>query len=81
MMLYTTFHRSFGSGEDISFGSGEEGFSHIWAWQPCWACDMNRLSKFCAPTTLEATYEIWLHLAQWIQRRSRWKLLTDDDRR
>ena len=29
---------------------------------------------------LDATYEIWLHLAQWFQRRSRLKVWTDDGR-
>ena len=30
---------------------------------------------------LDATYEIWSHLAQWFQRRSRLKVWTDDGRR
>ena len=30
------------------------------------------------PQCLDATYEIWLHLAQWFQRRSRLKVWTDD---
>ena len=35
---------------------------------------------FSFPQCLDATYEIWLHLARWFQRRSRLKVWTDDGR-
>ena len=38
------------------------------------------LAIFPSPQCLDATYEIWLHLAQWFQRRSRLKVWTDDGR-
>ena len=38
------------------------------------------LAIFSFPQCLDATYEIWLHLAQWFQRRSRLKVWTDDGR-
>ena len=67
MMPHTKFqgHQPTGSGEE-DFGD----FYHIWAWQPCWSCDQNHLTNYLFPQPLEATYEIWLHLAQWFQRRS-----------
>ena len=37
-------------------------------------------SYFSFPQCLDATYEIWLHLAQWFQRRIRLKVWTDDRR-
>ena len=77
-MLHTMFqdHRSIGSGEKDFYG-----FYHIWAWRPSWSCDQDRFNNCSFPRPLEATYEIWLQLAQKFQRRSRLKLLTDDDRR
>ena len=42
--------------------------------------DQNHFSCFSFPRCLDATYEIWLHLAQWFQRRSRLKVWTDDGR-
>ena len=33
-------------------------------WRPSWSCDQNRLNNFSFPQSLEATYEIWLQLAQ-----------------
>ena len=36
------------------------------------------LAIFSFPQCLDATYEIWLHLAQWFQRRSRLKVWMDD---
>ena len=63
-------------------GSGEEDFwrvfYHIWAWRPSWISDQNHFNYFSFPQCLDATYEIWLHLAQWFQRRSRLKVWTDD---
>ena len=41
---------------------------------------MTYFSYFSFPKCLDATYEIWLHLAQWLQRRSRLKVWTDDGR-
>ena len=38
------------------------------------------LAIFLFPQCLDATYEIWLHLAQWFQRRSRLKVWMDDGR-
>ena len=32
------------------------------------------------PPTLQATCEIWLHMARWFQRRNRLKVWTDDGR-
>ena len=58
-----------------------EGFYHIWAWRPSWISDQNHFSYFSFPQYLDATYEIWLHLAQWFQRRSCLKVWTDDGRR
>ena len=49
------------------------GFYHIWAWRPSWNSDQSHFSYFSFPQCLDATYEIWLHLAQWFQRRSRLK--------
>ena len=40
--------------------------------------NQNHFSFFSFPQCLDATYEIWLHLAQWFQRRSRLKVWTDD---
>ena len=57
-----------------------KGFYHIWAWRPSWISDQNHFSYFSFPQCLDATYEIWLHLAQWFQRRSRLKVWTDDGR-
>ena len=34
----------------------------------------------CLEICLDATYEIWSHLAHWFQRRSRLKVWTDDGR-
>ena len=34
---------------------------------------------FSFPWPLEDTYEIWLQLVQWFQRRSHLKFLTDDN--
>ena len=63
-------------------GSGEEDFwrvfTIIWAWWPSWISDQNHFSHFSFPQSLDATYEIWLHLAQWFQRRSRLKVWTED---
>ena len=39
----------------------------------------NHFSYFSFPHCLNAIYEIWLHLAQWFQRRSRLKVWTADD--
>ena len=36
-------------------------------------------NNFSFPRPLKATYEIWIQLAKWFQRRSRLKLWTDDD--
>ena len=35
-------------------GSGEEGFSHIWAWRPSWSCDMDHLYKLLVSLPKEA---------------------------
>ena len=43
--------------------------------------DQKHFSYFSFPQCLDATYEIWLHLAQWFHRRSRLKVWTDDGRR
>ena len=55
-----------------------KGFYHIWEWRPSSISDHNHFSYFSFPQCLDATYEIWLHLAQWFQRRSRLKVWTDD---
>ena len=57
-----------------------KGFYHIWAWRPSSISDQNHFSYFSFPQCLDATCEIWLHLAQWFQRRSRLKVWTDDGR-
>ena len=61
-------------------GSGEEDFLmffyHIWAWRHLefW------IKTILAIFSLWAMYGIWLHLAQWFERRSRLKVWTDDGR-
>ena len=54
-MLHTNFqdHRPFGSGEEDFLS-----FYHIWAWQPSWSCDLDRLNKVSFPHPMEAQYEI-----------------------
>ena len=58
-------------------GSGEEDFwrvfYHIWAWRPSWISDQKHFSYFSFPQCLDATYEIWLHLAQWFRGEVVWK--------
>ena len=54
-----------------------KGFYHIWAWRPSWSMDRNHFSNFSFPQPKEAPYEIWVKLAQRLQRRSRLKMLTD----
>ena len=51
------------------FGSGEDGFYHIWACRPSWSCDQDHLNKLSFPHPMETPYEIWLQLAQWFLRR------------
>ena len=61
-------------------GSGEKifkGFYHIWAWWSSWSTDNDHFSNLKFPQTKEAPYEICAKLAQWLQRRSRLKMLTD----
>ena len=63
-------------------GSGEEDFLKGFLPYLGMAAILNFGSKpfklFFVPQCLDATYEIWLHLAQWFQRRSRLKVWTDD---
>ena len=33
---------------------------NIWAWQPSWSCDLDRLNKLSFLHPMEAPYEIWL---------------------
>ena len=47
---------------------------YIWAWQPYCARDQNRLNYISFPKPREATYESWIWLAQWFQRRSHLKV-------
>ena len=54
-----------------------KGFYHIWAWRPSWSTDRNHFSNLSFPQPKEAPHEIWATLAQWLQRRSRLKMLTD----
>ena len=30
---------------------------HIWAWQPSWSCDLDRLNKLSFPHLMESPYE------------------------
>ena len=72
-MLHTKFqgHRPFISGEEDFLR-----FLHIWAWQPPWSCDLDRLNKLTIPHSKEAPHEIWLQSAKWFQRRRCLKILT-----
>ena len=40
--------------------SGEEGFNHIWAWWPSWACDPDAANNLSFPLPKEAPHKIWL---------------------
>ena len=59
------------------FGSGEEGFYHIWAWRPSWSCDQDHLSRLSFSYPIETPYGIWLWLAQWFLRRTCLKSVDD----
>ena len=52
-------------------------FSHIWACRPSWSTDHDHFSNLLFPQLKEAPHEIWAKLAQWLQRRSRLKMLMD----
>ena len=56
-------------------GSGEEDFLMVFT-----IYGHGGHLEFRFPQSLDATYELWLHLAQWFQRRSRLKVWTDDGR-
>ena len=52
-----------------------EGFDHIWAWWPSCSCDPDSANKLLFPYPTEASYEIWLQLAQRFLRRRSLKIV------
>ena len=53
------------------------GFYHTWAWRPSWSCDLDFLYTHWFPLPIDASYKIWLWLAERFQRRRSLKLWTD----
>ena len=53
-------------------------FYYIWVGRPSWSTDGEHFINLSFPQPKEALYEIWAKLAQWLQRRSCLKLITDE---
>ena len=57
-----------------------EGFYNIWVWKPSWSSDPKHLNKFSSQHHMEAPYEIWLQMAQYLFRKRSLKMLNLSDR-
>ena len=86
--LQRTFHRSFLSSFG-SFGqavSEEKIFKNLpfrnknCPWQPCFLMDRDEMSKRFRGPSIDASYQVSVHLAKGFQRRLKCEKLTDDRR-
>ena len=51
-------------------------------WRPCLLMDWDEMSNLYRGPSIDASYHVSVHLAQWFQRRRlKCEKLTDDDRR
>ena len=75
VLKYTMLHTNFQGHRP--FGSREEDFSiffyPIWAWQPYWSCDLDRLNILSYPHPMKTPLEIWLQLSPAVSKEKKFE--------